>query len=134
MISAYPRSGARVPLLFLFVSLGYSPVTIKFHSFFCFIYDFPPGFPRLDEKRGEGFLPLLSLTYLLRRIKGILAKSAGGADPIFWDVLPGCAGGYTVFGVAFGGVIDIAAGAFVLHREVSSYLKYRSSRPFRALP
>ena len=70
-------------------------------------------------KRGEGSLPLLFLIYLLRRIKGILAKAAGGADPIFGDVLPGCAGGYTVFGIAQGGVIDIAAGALVFHKEAS---------------
>ena len=59
------------------------------------------------------------LIYLLRRIKSILAKAAGGADPIFGDVLPGCAGGYTVFGIAQGGVINIAAGALVFHKEAS---------------
>ena len=79
-------------------------------------------------------LPLQKTYSLLCGIKGILAKSAGGADPVLGNVFPGGAGGYAVFGVAFGGVIDIAAGALVLHREVSSYLKYRSSRPFRALP
>lgn len=47
------------------------------------------------------------------------AQAAGGADPIFGDILPGCAGGYTVFGVAQGGVVDIPAGAFVFH---SSFL------------
>ena len=74
---------------------------------------------RAHVKRGEGSLPLLFLIYLLRRIKGILAKAAGGADPIFGDILPGCAGGYTVFGIAQGGVIDIAAGALVFPKEAS---------------
>ena len=67
-------------------------------------------------------LPLKKAYSLLSGIKGILAKAADGADPIFGNVLPDCAGGYAVVGVAQGGVIDIAAGAFVFHGNISSYL------------
>lgn len=67
-------------------------------------------------------LPLKKAYSLLSGIKGILAKTADGADPIFGNVLPDCAGGNTVVGVAQGGVIDIAAGAFIFHGNVSSYL------------
>jgi hypothetical protein len=67
-------------------------------------------------------LPLKKAYSLLSGIKGVLAKTADGADPIFGNVLPDCAGGYAVVRVAQGGVIDIAAGALVFHGNISSYL------------
>ena len=80
-------------------------------------------------KREEAGLLLLPLqkTYSLRSgIKGILAKSASGADPIFGNILPGRARSDAVFRVAQSGVIDIAAGALVLHGK-SPFLTCRSS-------
>jgi hypothetical protein len=81
-----------------------------------------PNAPERKEEAVLFLLPLKKAYSLLSGIKGVLAKTADGADPIFGNVLPDCAGGYTVVGVAQGGVIDIAAGALVFHGNVSSYL------------
>ena len=62
-------------------------------------------------------LPLQKAYSLLNGIKGILAKSASGADPIFGNILPGRARSDAVFRVAQSGVIDIAAGTFVFHNH-----------------
>ena len=62
-------------------------------------------------------LPLQKTYSLLNGIKGILAKSASGADPIFGNILPGRARSDAVFRVAQSGVIDIAAGALVFHNH-----------------
>ena len=67
-------------------------------------------------------LPLKKAYSLLSGIKGILAKTADGADPIFGNVLPDCAGGYAVVGVADLRVIDIAADiADIFHVQILLY-------------
>ena len=62
-------------------------------------------------------LPLQKAYSLLCGIKGILAKSAGGADPIFGNILPGRARSDAVFRVAQCGIVNIAAGTFVFHNH-----------------
>ena len=66
------------------------------------------------------------LISLFRRAKGVLVQPADGADPIFGNILPGRARSDTVFRVAQSGVIDIAAGALVLHGK-GPFLTCRSS-------
>ena len=48
-----------------------------------------------------------------------LLRPQTGADPIFGDIFPGGAGSDAAVGIADGGVIDIAAGADILHGAVS---------------
>ena len=81
-------------------------------------------FSTLGQKEEAGLLllPLKKAYSLLCGIKGILAKSASRADPIFGNILPGRARSDAVFRVAQSGVIDIAAGALVFHGNISSYL------------
>jgi hypothetical protein len=53
----------------------------------------------------------------LRFVEHIFAETADRADPIFWYIFPGCAGRYTVVGIADCRIIDITAGTFVhVHR------------------
>jgi hypothetical protein len=54
---------------------------------------------------------------LLGGSEGVLAQAADGADPILRDILPGCAGSDTAFGISDFRIIDIAAGTFVLHGD-----------------
>ena len=51
----------------------------------------------------------------------ILSETAVRADPILRNIFPGSAGSDAAFGVANFGIIDIAAGTFVLH-VISSFL------------
>ena len=51
------------------------------------------------------------LTSELFLFKGILAKRAHGANPVFGNIFPRCAGGYSVIGVTQLGVVNIAARA-----------------------
>ena len=53
--------------------------------------------------------------------KGILSETADRADPILRNIFPGSAGSNAAFRVADFGIIDIAAGTFVLH-VISSFL------------
>ena len=68
------------------------------------------------KRAGKHKLP--ALVFLLGG-EHVLAQAADGADPILGDIFPGGAGGDAAVGVADGGVIDIAAGADVLHDAVS---------------
>ena len=46
---------------------------------------------------------------LFFRAELVLANAAERADPVFGNLFPRCAGGYTVLGIAELGIIDIAA-------------------------
>ena len=75
--------------------------------------------PVIDQKnRPEAVLPAGLFIHSLGG-EHVLAQAADGADPIFGDIFPGGAGSDAAVGIADGGVIDIAAGADILHGAVS---------------
>ena len=57
----------------------------------------------------------------------VLAQTAGGADPIRRDLLPGGSGGDAVLGIAYRGIIDVAAGANILIHDSTFFHSIRSS-------
>ena len=79
----------------------------------CFLCSFSvfPGYP------GTG-------SFLL---ESILAQTAGGADPIRRDLLPGGSGSDAVLGIAYRGIIDVAAGANILIHDSTFFHSIRSS-------
>ena len=79
----------------------------------CFLCSFSvfPGYP------GKG-------SFLL---ESVFAQTAGGADPIRRDLLPGGSGGDAVLGIAYRGIIDVAAGANILIHDSSFFRSIRSS-------
>ena len=59
------------------------------------------------------------------RTESVLAKAAGGANPILRHILPRGTGRNTVVRIADGGIIHIATGAFILlHRFLPLFLKF----------
>ena len=71
------------------------------------------------EEAGLFLLPLKKAYSLLSGIKDILAKSADGADPILGDIFPRRTGGDAAVRIAEGRIINIAAGALILHGKGS---------------
>ena len=49
--------------------------------------------------------------------ESVLAQTAGGADPIRRNLLPGGSGSDAVLGIAYRGIIDVAAGSNILIHE-----------------
>ena len=62
--------------------------------------------------------------YLCLFFKCALVKSADGADEGFGKIFPFGAGGDAVFGIAYSGIVFIAAGANVFHSKTPFTLCY----------
>ena len=76
---------------------------------YCRVYK--KGKNKSGVKTPDLFLPFVQLLSL----EHILAEAADGAGPGLGDLFPGGAGGNTVVGISDGGVVDVTAGADVLH-------------------
>ena len=74
--------------------------------------------------RHDTFLKMV----LFSRGKSILSQAADGANPVFRDIFPGSAGSDSAFGIAGFGIIDITAGAFVLHGDASFLIDIGGNR------
>ena len=86
--------------------------------------------PLLQNKNGGALSPLPLLSDLCFRER-VLAQAADGAHPILGNVFPGGAGSDTGIGIAHFGIVNITAGALVLHGHLPFFfLLPRRTRGF----